>query len=77
MREFEDTNGVLWSVELISHGRTSEYLHRRVHRPLLQFTCLGARRPRRYVGWAGVGDDGLAEVPDTELQVLLERARPH
>jgi hypothetical protein len=76
VREFHDADGALWRVEEISHGRTSEYLNRKVHQPILQFSCLSHRRPRRYVGHAS--DRGeLDACSAAELQLLLERASVH
>ncbi len=77
MREFVDAEGTRWRAELISHGRTSGYLNRRVHRPILQFSCVAARRPRRYAGFAPEGQGDLASLPVEELQVLLRGASTH
>jgi hypothetical protein len=77
MREFVDAEGTRWCAELISHGRTSGYLNRRVHRPILQFSCVDARRPRRYTGFAAEAQGDLASLPVEELQVLLQAASTH
>lgn len=76
MREFQDADGAQWRVEEISHGRTSEYLNPKVHQPILQFSCLSHRKPRRYVGHAS-GQGDLDACSETELQLLLERATVH
>ena len=65
-----------WQVEVVSHGQTSAYLNQRVHRPILQFTCLEARRPRRYVGLPE-GETDLSAMGDDQLVALLQRAAPH
>lgn len=77
MRDFVDTDGARWRAELISHGRTSEYLNPKVHKPILQFTCLDHRRPRRYLGHFPDEDTGLDALSDVELQQLLGRAAVH
>jgi hypothetical protein len=71
VREFTDAQGRRWRAELITHGRTSAYLNPRVHKPILQFSCLDARMPRRYVGYGG---GTLDEVAEDDLRELLERA---
>ena len=76
MREFNDGSGSRWRVEVVSRGRTSDYLNARVHRPILQFTCLGRRTPRRYVGCPG-GVEILEGLSDVELDELLGRAQVH
>lgn len=77
MREFEDARGSRWRAEVISRGGTSGYLNPRVHRPILQFSCLDRRLPRRYVGYAGKIPDELNALSDAELQQLLDRATTH
>ncbi len=77
MRDFVDADGATWRAELISHGRTSEYLNPKVHKPILQFTCLDHRRPRRYLGYFPNEDTGLDTLSDVELQQLLGRATVH
>ncbi len=77
MREFEDAEGTHWRAELISHGRTSGYLNRRVHRPILQFSCVDARRPRRYAGFAVEVQGDLESLSVEELQALLQSASVH
>ncbi len=77
MRDFLDADGARWRAELISHGRTSEYLNPKVHKPIMQFTCLDHRRPRRYVGYVPDENIGLDTRSDVELQKLLDRAAVH
>ncbi len=77
MREFEDSRGSRWRAEVISRGGTSGYLNPRVHRPILQFSCLDRRLPRRYVGYAAKSPDELNALSDAELQQLLDRATTH
>ena len=45
MREFV-SDGLRWSASIVSHGRTSDYLNPKVHRPVVQFESLA--KPRRY-----------------------------
>lgn len=77
MREFTDVDGTRWRAELISHGRTSGYLNRRVHRPILQFSCVDARRPKRYTGFAPEVQGELLSLSEEELQALLQSASTH
>ena len=77
MREFADAEGTRWRAELISHGRTSGYLNRPVHRPILQFSCVDARRPKRYTGFAPEAQGDLLSLSDEELQALLQGASTH
>jgi hypothetical protein len=74
VREFTDAEGQRWQVEVITHGRTSAYLNERVHKPVLQFSCLDRRLPRRYVGYALTKQGPLDDVPQADLRKLLERA---
>jgi hypothetical protein len=76
VREFQDADGAVWRVEEISHGRTSEYLNRKVHQPILQFSCLSHRKPHRYLGHA-LGQSRLEDLSEADLQLLLERASVH
>ncbi len=77
MRDFADADGAKWRAELISHGQTSEYLNPKVHKPIVQFTCLDRRRPRRYLGFAPDQERGLDSLSEADLQELLERAAVH
>ena len=77
MREFADAEGTRWRAELISHGRTSGYLNRRVHRPILQFSCVDARRPKRYTGFAPEAHGDLASLSVEELRALLQSGSVH
>ncbi len=77
MREFEDAGGSRWRAEVISRGGTSEYLNPRVHRPILQFSCLDRRLPRRYVGYTPGDASSLETLPDSELRKLLNQASVH
>ena len=74
MKEFSDQTGRRWRADLVSHGRTSGYLHARVHRPILQFTCLDARLARRYVGLPDAADTPVEDRSEAELRRLLEQA---
>jgi len=77
MRVIIEEDGLRWSAEIVSHGRTSAYLHRRVHCPIVQFECLDRPQARRYapipvelaLSFDGLNDDRLLE--------LLRRAEPH
>lgn len=77
MREFSDADGTPWRVEMISHGSTSDYLHPKVHRPVLQFSCLAARRPRRYLGFAPEVQGDLDRLSEAALRQLLRQAKVH
>jgi len=76
MRQFTDQAGIRWSAEVVSHGRTSGYLNPKVHRPVVQFTCLDQRGPRRYASLPK-GKEALDELGDSELATLLERSAVH
>lgn len=76
MREFRDQAGNRWSAEIASHGRTSGYLNPKVHRPIVQFTCLDQRVPRKYAALP-VGRDALEDLSDGELMALLEKSEVH
>ena len=76
MRELKDAAGHRWTAEVVSHGRTSGYLNPRVHRPVVQFSCLDARRPNRY-GSLPVGKGALDDLNDEELGELFTKAKVH
>lgn len=76
MKEFTESNGARWKVEIASHGRTSDYLNPRVHRPILQFTCLDGPRPRRYVG-SDSDEVSLEAYTEDQLRTLLGKASSH
>ncbi|MFQ5703270.1 MAG: hypothetical protein ACE5HT_04535 [Gemmatimonadales bacterium] len=60
----------------MSHGRTSDYLSPKVHRPVVQFSSVDSRSVRRYAALpSGVAD--LGELDEVALLRLLERARAH
>ena len=77
MRNFTDENGSNWQVEVISDGRTSDYLNPRVHKPILAFKCLDRRGPRRYTSCPLKEFNSLDEVPEGVLREWLGRAVPH
>ncbi len=77
MRTFQDQTGLHWEAEVISHGRTSGYLNPKVHRQVVQFSCLDGRQPRRYAPLPLKAAASLAELPVAELRALLGEARPH
>jgi hypothetical protein len=77
MRTLEDARGRKWIAELISHGQTSAYLNPRVHKPIIQFTCLDKALPRRYVGFQEDGQGSLDACTDQELGVLFGKAKAH
>ncbi|MBI4500992.1 MAG: hypothetical protein HY700_07505 [Gemmatimonadetes bacterium] len=76
MREIIDPEGRLWIAEIISHGRTSDYLNPKVHRPVVQFSCKSSSVPRRYVALP-VGRDALEVLSEGDLLGLLNGAREH
>ena len=76
MRELKDAAGHRWTAEVVSHGRTSGYLNPRVHRPVVQFSCLDASRPNRY-GSLPTGKTVLEDLNDAELAELLKNAKVH
>ena len=77
MREFDDADGTRWGAELITHGRTSQYLNPKVHKPILQFSCLDRRSPRRYTQYSPDDLGSLESLPEVELRRLLQKASPH
>jgi hypothetical protein len=77
MTRFLDTEGREWTAAVVSHGRTSGYLNRRVHRAMVQFVCQSARLPRRYVGYDVASSGPLEELSEAELRDMLERASVH
>jgi len=76
MKTFYDDEQREWQVELISHGQTSGYLNQRVHKPVLQFSCLDATRSRRYLGYSTDGNT-LSDLCEQELRELLARSSAH
>jgi hypothetical protein len=74
--EFTDSDGTRWKASTISHGRTSDYLNPKVHRPIVEFRCLDRRLPRRYAKLPPERDS-LEAVPPGELRALLARAKVH
>lgn len=76
MRELKDAAGHRWSAEVVSHGRTSGYLNPRVHRPVVQFSCLDTSRPNRY-GSLPAGKSALEDLNDGELAELFKQAKVH
>ena len=74
---FTDEEGVRWQAEIVSHGRTSDYLNPRVHKAVLQFTCLDRRTPRRYVGYPQDRLGPLDGRTQDELRELFARAASH
>ncbi|MSR06804.1 MAG: hypothetical protein EXR93_07055 [Gemmatimonadetes bacterium] len=76
MRELVDSAGIRWSAEVISHGRTSGYLNPKVHRPVVQFTCLDEPRPRKYASLP-IGRGSLEELGEEELGDLLNKSQVH
>lgn len=77
MRTLRDAKNRSWKVELISHGQTSAYLNPRVHKPILQFTCLDQSLARRYVAFKDYASRSLTDCSDEELATLFERATAH
>lgn len=77
MRDFDDVDGSRWRVELISHGGTSEYLNPKVHKPILQFSCLNRRRSRSYLGYSPEKQGGLDTLPEAALRELLLQSTVH
>ena len=77
MIEFLDSQGRRWQAAVVSHGRTSDYLNPRVHRPIVQFSCLDQILPRRYVGYPQNDLGPLEERTEEELRELLEKASSH
>ena len=76
MIEFLDAEGCRWRADIVSHGRTSNYLNPRVHRPIVQFACLDRTVPRRYTGYPT--DWGpLEDQTEEELRELLGKSSSH
>jgi len=76
MRTFSDSHGLRWTAETISHGRTSAYLNPKVHRPVVQFSCLDERGPKKYASLPK-GREELEGLSDDELVALLSKAEVH
>jgi hypothetical protein len=77
MIEFLDRERRRWQASVVSHGRTSDYLNPRVHRPVVQFSCLDRILPHRYVGYPQGELGPLEERSEEELRELLEKASSH
>jgi hypothetical protein len=77
MRNLLDCAGLEWRAEIVSHGRASDYLSRKVHRPIVQFTCLDRSEPRRYAPLPPSWGDDLGCLEENSLRQLLGRARPY
>ena len=75
-RQLADGEGRRWEARVISSGRTSGYLSAKVHRPILEFTCLDARTARRY-GRLPPGEDRLDALTEGELLGAFRRSQPH
>jgi len=76
MRTLTDLDGLCWTAEIASHGRTSGYLNPKVHRPILQFRCQDRTMPHRYVSLPR-GRDTLEDLSDDEVRMLLEKSKAH
>ncbi|KPJ94329.1 MAG: hypothetical protein AMS18_03920 [Gemmatimonas sp. SG8_17] len=76
MRAIEDSTGTRWTVQIVSHGRTSQYLSRKVHRPVVQFTRAGPIELRLYAALP-TEVDSLESLDDVGLTTLLARARAY
>ena len=76
MRKIIDSSGLSWQVEIISHARASAYLSPKVSQPIVQYTCLDKRLPRRYAALSPGGADSIDDVADGDLLRTFERARP-
>jgi len=76
MRTFSDSIGLRWTAETISHGRTSGYLNAKVHRPVVQFSCLDERGPKKYASLPR-GREAIDALSDAELVTLLLKAEVH
>jgi hypothetical protein len=61
---------------IVSHGRTSDYLNPKVHRPIVEFRCASHPLPRRYASLPA-GHDSVAGLTDEELTHLLINATSH
>lgn len=67
-RRFRAPDDTTWEAAIISHGRTSRYLHSRVHRPIVEFRPLdsGATRyaplPREAPDLEALDDDALLKL---------------
>lgn len=75
-REVLDPAGERWEATVISHGRTSEYLNAKVHRPIVQFACRTRRLPVRYAPLPHACAT-LTEMSDAALHDLLTLAKAH
>lgn len=74
-RHFTAPDGTVWIASLASHGRTSEYLNRRVHRPIVEFRPVGPGA-RRYAALPADAAD-LEALDEQALARLFERATAH
>lgn len=77
MTIIQDQDGVRWRASIISHGKASGYLHRRLQRPIVEFECLDRRTPRRYTKLPVTMGDHLDELGSQELEDLFSRAKVH
>ena len=77
MIEFLDSEGRRWQAAVVSHGRTSDYLNPRVHRPVVQFSCQDQVLPKRYVGYPENELGSLEDRSERELREFLEKASSH
>ena len=74
-RRFTAPDGTRWDATLASHGRTSDYLNPRVHRPIVEFRPEGSGA-RRYAALPQEAPD-LDALDEEGLARLLERATTH
>jgi hypothetical protein len=70
-RRFTSPDGATWEVSIISHGRTSDYLNPRVHRPIVEFRPCGSGATR-YAALPGHASDVDALGDDALLQLFSE-----
>ncbi|MFQ5550355.1 MAG: hypothetical protein ACE5FJ_03855 [Gemmatimonadales bacterium] len=76
-RVFTDADGAEWKVRTISSGRTSAYLNKKVHRPILEFRPASPTGPNRYAAIPADLPASLTDIDDESLAALLQRAKIH
>jgi len=76
VRTFLDPAGGEWSAKIVSHGKTSKYLAKKVQRPVVQFTPKARSQPVRYAALP-VSANSIGEMDDDSLRRLWGRAQAH
>ena len=76
-KTFEDDQGRGWEVRLITEGRTSDYLNKKVHSPILEFSRDDGTGARRYASLRPGEPRTLKDMDPDTMTAVFGRARAH